>query len=45
LGVPDGFRVIALTPLGYPGQERDPRPRKALEEIAFSETWGDPWNA
>ena len=45
LGVPEGFRVIAVTPLGYPGQERSPRPRKAVEEIAFGEVWGEPWKA
>ena len=44
LGIPEEFRVIALTPLGYPDQERNPRPRKALEEIAFGEQWGEPWS-
>lgn len=45
LGVPEGIRVVALTPLGYPGQERNPRPRKSVEEIAFGDTWGEPWKA
>lgn len=45
LGVPEGFRVVAITPLGYPGQERDPRPRKSLADIAFGESWGEPWKA
>lgn len=44
LGVPGEFRVVALTPLGYPDQERNPRPRKALAEIAFAETWGEAWS-
>lgn len=43
LGVPDNFRVIAVTPLGYPAQEKSPRPRKALGEIAFAEYWGQAW--
>lgn len=43
LGVPKEYRIIALTPLGYPAQERDPRPRKAMEQIAFGEQWGEPW--
>ena len=43
LGVPGEFRIIALTPLGYAAQERDPRPRKDLEQIAFGEQWGEPW--
>lgn len=44
LGCPEGFRVIAMTPLGYPGQERNPRPRKDLAEIVFLDQWGEPWN-
>ncbi len=43
LGVPGDIRVIAVTPLGYPAQVRNPRPRKAIEQIAFGETWGEPW--
>lgn len=43
LGIPDNFRVIAVTPLGYPAQEKSPRPRKALGEIAFGEHWGQAW--
>ncbi len=45
LGVPAEFRVIAVSPLGYPDQERNPRPRKGMEEIAFGEQWGEPWKA
>ncbi|WP_460001750.1 nitroreductase family protein [Paradesulfitobacterium aromaticivorans] len=44
LGVPDNFRIVAITPLGYPAQEKNPRPRKALTEIAFGEQWGQPWS-
>ncbi|MDI6813574.1 MAG: nitroreductase family protein [Desulfitobacteriaceae bacterium] len=43
LGIPPQIRVIALTPLGYPNQERNPRPRKNLEDIAFREVWANPW--
>ncbi len=38
--IPESFRIVALTPLGYPAQERHPRPRKALSEIVFFEKWG-----
>lgn len=38
--VPDDFRVVALTPLGYPAKEASSTPRKDLSEIAFEETWG-----
>lgn len=35
LSVPDGFVVVALTPLGYPDQEPPPRPRRELNETVF----------
>ncbi|MCL6480032.1 MAG: nitroreductase family protein [Peptococcaceae bacterium] len=43
LGVPEGWRVVGLTPLGYPDQDPKPRPRKTMEEIAFREKWGGAW--
>jgi len=33
LDVPDNIRVVAFTPLGIPGEDPAPRPRKALAEI------------
>ena len=42
LGIPEALRVVAITPLGYPAQEPRPRPRKALQKIAFANTWGQP---
>jgi nitroreductase len=35
LGVPDDIEVIAMTPLGYPDEAIEPRPRKELKEIVF----------
>jgi len=35
LEVPQGFCVVAMTPLGYPDQEPRVRPRRELAEIAF----------
>jgi nitroreductase len=40
LAVPQGYCVVALTPLGYPDEVKDPRPRKELSEIVFQERWG-----
>jgi nitroreductase len=40
-GVPDCFRVVGVTPLGYPDQEPRARPRKELREIAFFDRWGE----
>lgn len=33
LGIPEGIRVVAITPLGYPNESPAPRPRKQLDEI------------
>jgi len=40
MGVPPGSCVVEMTPLGYPDQVRDARPRKTLSEIIFYERWG-----
>ena len=40
LGVPEGFCVVEMTPLGYPDQVREPRPRKELSEIVFYDKFG-----
>jgi len=39
--IPDGIRIVGLTPLGYPNQEPKPRPRKELAEIVFYDIWPD----
>jgi nitroreductase len=33
LEIPENVRVVAMTPLGYPGEKPFARPRKSLEEI------------
>ena len=33
LGIPDDVSVVAITPLGYPAEEPDAKPRVAMEEI------------
>jgi len=40
LEVPQGFRVVKMTPLGYPDQEPKPRPRNELSEIVFNNKYG-----
>lgn len=40
LEVPEGFRVVEMTPLGYPDQEPPVRPRKELSEIVFYDKYG-----
>jgi len=39
LEVPEGVKIVALTPVGYPKDERVTRPRKPIEEIIMHERW------
>jgi len=39
LGVPDGVRVVALLPLGYPSGSPRSTPRKSLEDVVAYEKW------
>ena len=41
LELPEGLCVVAMTPLGFPDQERGPGPRKELSEIASFDKYGD----
>ena len=40
LGLPEGFCVVSMTPLGYPDEEPPARPRKELAEIVFYDKYG-----
>jgi nitroreductase len=40
LGVPEGFCVVSMTPLGYPDEKPEPRPRRELSEIVFYDKYG-----
>jgi nitroreductase len=40
LGVPEGYSVVAMLPLGIPAREGKAPPRKELAEIAFKEKFG-----
>lgn len=42
LGVPEQTRIVAVTPLGYPAEAPDARPRKPMNELAFDGQWGKP---
>lgn len=35
LGIPDRVRVVSMTPLGYPDEKPEAKPRKKLDEIVF----------
>jgi len=38
--IPPGFCVVEMTPLGYPDEEPEVRPRKELSEIVFYDKYG-----
>jgi nitroreductase len=40
LDVPDGYCIVSMTPLGYPDEQPDARPRKELSEIVFYDKYG-----
>jgi nitroreductase len=40
LGVPRGYRVVTLFPVGVPDQEGKAPPRKELSEIVIKDKWG-----
>ncbi len=39
LGIPAGVRVVAMSPLGYPAERPEARPRKAFEEVVSYDAW------
>jgi nitroreductase len=39
LGIPPHVRVVAVTPLGYPAESPEAKPRKGLEEIVSYERY------
>jgi nitroreductase len=41
LGVPDGYTVVTMTPLGYPDHTGQPPPRKSLEEMVYKDRYGN----
>ncbi|MDD5127121.1 MAG: nitroreductase family protein [Dehalococcoidales bacterium] len=41
LGIPEGFTIVEMTPLGYPVDQPKARPRKELGEIVFYEKFGN----
>jgi nitroreductase len=40
MGVPEGYCVVSMTPLGYPDEDPGPRPRKELSEMVFHDKFG-----
>jgi nitroreductase len=43
LGIPAGFKAISIVSVGRPTRPHRPRPRMPINELVFSERWGDPY--
>ncbi len=45
LGIPENVATVALLPIGFPaeGSRYGPSRRRTLEEVAFSDRWGESW--
>lgn len=43
LNVPEGFKVVSIISVGHPTRPHRPRPRLALKDLVYDETWGDPY--
>ena len=43
LGLPEGVKAISIIAVGHPARSHKPRPRIAINELVFSETWGNPY--
>jgi nitroreductase len=40
IGMPEGFCVVSMTPLGYPDEAPPVRPRKEMSELVFFDKFG-----
>lgn len=43
LGIPEEFKAISILSIGHPTRPHRPRPRLPINELVFSEKWGDPY--
>ena len=42
VGIPSPIHIAALVPLGYPARPFRPARRKAVEQVAYLDRWGQP---
>jgi len=43
LDIPPGFKAISIISVGRPTRPHRPRPRMPLNQLVFTEKWGDPY--
>jgi nitroreductase len=43
LKIPEGFKAVSVISIGRPTRPHRPRPRMAMNQLVFSERWGEPY--
>ena len=43
LGLPEDIKAVSIISVGHPLREHKPRPRIDINELVFSENWGEPY--
>jgi nitroreductase len=43
LGLPEGIKAVSIIAIGHPTRPHRPRPRLPMNELVFSENWGEPY--
>ncbi len=43
LGIPEGFKAVSIVSIGHPVRPHRPRPRLPIQDLVFSEKWGEPY--
>jgi nitroreductase len=43
LDIPEGYKAVSILSIGHPTRAHKPRPRLPINELVFTEKWGDPY--
>jgi nitroreductase len=43
LDIPEGYKAVSILSVGHPTRAHKPRPRLPVNELVFTEKWGDPY--
>lgn len=43
LHIPEGFKAVSIISIGHPTRPHRPRPRLPINQLVFSEKWGEPY--
>jgi nitroreductase len=43
LDIPEGFKAVSIISIGHPTRSHRPRPRLPINQLVFSEKWGEPY--